>query len=68
MQQQPGNAVQRFRCHTAAEKMIGIWCFTVKPGFALHHILWKFWQDRKPYNQTLYLIPLNYRKSPNAVQ
>jgi len=57
--QRPGNVSQRFRCHTAAEQMIGIWSFTVKPGLALHRILWKFWRYRKPYNQTLYLKPLN---------
>lgn len=67
MQQRPGNAVQRFRCHTAAEKMIGSWCFTVKPGLALQRILWKFWPDRKPYHQAIYLKQLNHRKSPNAV-
>ena len=36
-------------------------------AFKWIRILWKCWQDRKPYNQTVYLKQLSHRKSPNAV-
>jgi hypothetical protein len=36
-------------------------------AFKWIRILWKCWQDRKPYDQAAYLKQLSHRKSPNAV-
>lgn len=36
-------------------------------AFKWIRILWKCWQDRKPYDQAAYLRQLSHRKSPNAV-
>lgn len=36
-------------------------------AFKWIRVLWKCWQDRKPYNQAAYLKQLSHRKSPNAV-
>ena len=36
-------------------------------AFKWIRILWKCWQDRKPYDQAVYLKQLSHRKSPNAV-
>jgi transposase len=37
-------------------------------AFKWIRVLWKCWQDRKPYNEALYLKQLLHRKSPNAVK
>lgn len=36
-------------------------------AFKWIRVLWKCWQDRKPYDENLYLKKLQTRKSPNAV-
>ena len=36
-------------------------------AFKWIRILWKCWQDRRPYDQAAYLKQLRHRKSPNAV-
>ena len=36
-------------------------------AFKWIRVLWKCWQDRIPYNETLYLKQLLHRKSPNAI-
>ena len=36
-------------------------------AFKWIRILWKCWQDRRPYDQAAYLKQLSHRKSPNAV-
>lgn len=36
-------------------------------AFKWIRILWKCWQDRRPYDEAIYLKQLLHRKSPNAV-
>jgi len=36
-------------------------------AFKWIRVLWKCWQDRKPYNEAQYLKQLIHRKSPNAL-
>jgi len=48
------------------EKGKGNWAIYRSLAYKWIRILWRCWQDRKPYNETEYLKALERRNSPLA--